>query len=62
MGLVLPRPFDPGTLLEVELQGKGRRTLVPTMRVVHVRKHENGWLFGCALETELGPADLAALL
>jgi hypothetical protein len=64
LGLLVGRPFDPGTLLEVELERtrRRRRAMVLRMRVVHVRRQDQGWLLGCSLETELSAADLAALV
>jgi hypothetical protein len=64
MGLFVGRPFDPGTLLEVELEKtrRRRRRMVLAMRVVHLRRQDGGWLLGCVLETELTEAQLAGLV
>jgi hypothetical protein len=63
MALIVARPIDPGTLLEVELEPTvGRQGIVLSMRVVHIRRHEKRWLLGCELEIALGPEDLARLV
>lgn len=64
MGLVVARRCDPGTVLEVELEGTTRVPIPPfTMRVVHIRKQAgNAWLLGCLLDKQLSPDELASLV
>ncbi len=63
VGLLVERPFDPGTLLEVELEGSRQHPgQVLSMRVIRVHRHEKGWLLGCALETALLPEELGRLV
>jgi hypothetical protein len=62
IGLVVGKLCDPGTLLEVEIEGVIR---VPSlsMRVVRMRKEAgNGWLLGCLLAEQLSADELEALL
>jgi hypothetical protein len=61
--LLCPRPYDKGTLLEIELRSSGhsiacRRLLL----VVHQRASGDGqWLVGGLFYTELSPDELHAL-
>ena len=61
--LLCPRPYDKGTLLEIELRNPGpsiacRRLLL----VVHQRASSDGqWLVGGPFYTELNPDELEAL-
>jgi hypothetical protein len=62
IGLALPRRFEPGALLTVELEDP-RRTVSRSIlaRVIHARPHaEHGWLLGCAFSGELDDDELAA--
>lgn len=64
MAVVLPRRFDPGTTLSVELlliKADGPRRLI--VRVVHARQEANGWwLIGCAFARPLSEEELQDLL
>ncbi len=62
-GLVLPRPFPPGALLQVELLNRewdlSRQVLA---RVVHVQEAVGrGWVVGCAFVAELDDLSLRLL-
>jgi hypothetical protein len=60
IGLVLTNPLEPGTMLEVVLDG---RTVSPRRaRVVHSTKQVGGWLVGCTLDHSLSDAELDRLL
>jgi hypothetical protein len=61
IGLVLPHPLEPGTLLTAELGSPGGdRVRTVLARVVHVTARDRGeWIVGCALVSELSDADLA---
>lgn len=63
IALVLPRRFERGTLLSVEIQridGALAGTLLA--RVVHVlREADDGWVLGCELTSRLSEADLQSL-
>jgi hypothetical protein len=64
VNLVLSRPFLPGSLLTVELEGPGQR-IAPwlMMRVVHVSERVPGeWVLGCAFERQLADSDVQNLL
>ncbi len=60
IGLLLCRPFGPGTVLSAELPDT--ESIVGwsvTLRVVHCRKVAEGqWLAGCVFATQLGAGDL----
>jgi len=64
MGLVVDRLCEPGTFLEVELEGTTRVPIPPlTMKVVHCRKSgAKSYFLGCLLERELSPEEVAALV
>jgi hypothetical protein len=64
MGLVVAKLCDPGTLLEVEVEGTTRASLSRlSVRVVHVRKQaDRSWLLGCLLAEQLSADELDALL
>ena len=62
-GLLLSRRFEPGTLLQVELQipkkGFSRPLLV---QVLHVTGHEyGGWLVGCTFTQPLAEDELKSM-
>jgi hypothetical protein len=60
VGLLLDRPVEPETLLEVELQGAGPSLLV---EVRHCwARPGGGWLVGCAFARKLSPGELRVLL
>jgi hypothetical protein len=57
LGLLLPRRFEPGTVLFVELPGSERRPLL--VRVAHaVRLPRGTWLLGCAFSSKLSEGEL----
>ena len=64
VNLIVPRRFEPGTLLQIELQGphdSEPRTVLA--RVVHARACDaSHWALGCAFPWELGEENLRALL
>ena len=62
MGLIVAKLCDPGTLLDVELEGVTRALASLSMRVVRVSKHTDGWLLGCLLAEQLSADALEALL
>jgi hypothetical protein len=62
MGLAVGKLCDPGTLLEVEIEGVIR---VPSLslRVVRMRQQAGtSWLLGCLLAEQLSADELEALL
>jgi hypothetical protein len=64
MGLVLPRRFEPGTLLVVDLPGPGGTAPRPffVVRVVHAQKQESRrWVLGCQFLRMLSQAEMADL-
>lgn len=64
VNLVVPRRFEPGTLLQIELQGpRDPEPQTVLARVVHTRTYDaNHWALGCAFPWELGEDALHALL
>jgi hypothetical protein len=60
IGLLLMNPLAPGTLLEIELQGRSPSTRIA--RVVHSTKQESGWLVGCTLNQSLSETELDRML
>jgi hypothetical protein len=57
VGLILPRRFEPGTVLFVELPGSEARPLL--VRVAHtVRLPRGTWLLGCAFSSKLSEEEL----
>ena len=62
LGLLLPQPFDVGTVVVVELNCAGLRYgLVGVARVTHVAARPDGYLVGCSLLSPL-PGELLRLL
>jgi hypothetical protein len=59
IGLLLTRPVEPGTLLDVELRSRSIVTRVA--QVVHSSKQEDGWLVGCTLTNPLSDPELQQL-
>src|SRR5438876_3293973 len=63
LALVTPRPFEPGSVLSVELpvcnSSRPRRVLACVMRVHALGANE--WVLGCQFATELRHQDLQAL-
>ncbi len=64
IGLLLPQPFKPRTVLVVELTGVDESfTRDLLARVVHLRKKEEGkWLVGCSFASLLRDKELKAIL
>lgn len=62
--LVLPRRFEPGTLLIVELKDKNNKSKSSHVaRVVRVQKNDSeNWSLGCAFLTPLSSFELEALV
>ncbi len=64
VGLLLRRPFEPGTLLTLTLQSADasvERTML--VRVLHLKsRSRNEWLAGCAFVSELSDSELQALV
>jgi hypothetical protein len=62
LGLLLPRRFEPGVLLAVEVAvGREARSLL--VRVVHATPQAGGgWLVGCRFLTPLDESELRAIL
>lgn len=63
IGLLLPRPLKPSTLLRIELENQARGLVRQVLaRVVHIQ-HTTGcpWLIGCAFAKELDDASLCLL-
>jgi hypothetical protein len=62
--LLLPRRFEPGTLLQIEVESVRDGDPVPLLaRVIHVGPEAPGvWAVGCAFLRELGRDDLEALV
>jgi hypothetical protein len=63
LGLVLPQPLEPGTLVEVEMRNAaGNFARIRLLLVVHTRPNpEGGWLLGGTFYTELTSEELHAL-
>ena len=59
IGLLLTRPLDPGTLIDVELRSRSIVTRVAL--VVHSSKQEDGWLVGCTFNNPLSDPELQQL-
>ncbi len=64
LNLVVSRRFEPGTLLQIELQGpRDPEPRTVLARVVHARPCDaNHWALGCSFPWELGEELLRALL
>ncbi len=64
VGLVLSRRFEPGTLLQVELQIPKRGFSRPLlMQVTHIAGHEfGGWLIGCSFTNPISDEELQQML
>ena len=60
LGLVLPLPVEPGTILAADLEGPTRAAVRNVLvRVVHITAHQAGeWVVGCALVSEMSDEDL----
>jgi hypothetical protein len=64
VGLLVDRPFKPGTVLVLGLQTRHRRLSRPLpARVMHASTAEGGkWLVGCQFVRKLSEAELQVLL
>lgn len=63
VGLVIPRRFEPGTVLRVDLESAGGATRGLAARVANVRSEALGhWFHGCVFPNPLTDTDLRALL
>jgi hypothetical protein len=64
VGIVLPRRFEPGTGLAIELPGQdGGAGETLLARVAHVQRlPEGGWLLGCSFLSELSDQELENVL
>ena len=63
IGVVMPRRFEKGTLLRLELDADGKPARHLTARVVNVRADSLGhWFLGCVFPTPLADTDLRDLL
>ena len=59
IALVFPRPPELGALLEIDLEGPGRKIIRTLLaRVVHAEAEADGWVVGCAFTMDLVDADL----
>ena len=59
IGLHLPRPLEPGTLLQVQF----RHALVPdrVAKVIHASPNDTGWLVGCEITLPFSETEVEAL-
>jgi hypothetical protein len=64
IGLLLPRRFEPGTLLAVEIdeEPNGQKRLLVARVVRTSPQSEGGWLVGCRLASSLTEDELQLLL
>jgi len=63
IGLVTDRPLEPGTRIDVELQGPGGVPYELLAEVVHARVRPDGrWHCGCTLVWKLAEEELRFLL
>jgi hypothetical protein len=64
INLFLSQPYEPNTLLMLELDSAGRRlSRLLLVRVKHIVERAPGeWLMGCAFESRLSDAEVQALL
>lgn len=64
LGLVVPRRFEPGTILTAELQKLSEDfSCTLRVRVIHAVPQDDGsWLLGCSLVDEMTEDQLKALL
>ena len=65
LGMILDRPFDPGTFLEISLPSIRRKHLQPkVVRITHSRRHGEGedWLLGAVFLRALTEEELQVLL
>ncbi|MBL8794739.1 MAG: PilZ domain-containing protein [Planctomycetia bacterium] len=64
MGIIVPRRFEPGTLLTIDLEDAARTSHNSfVVRVMHITQEtENSWLLGCAFTSKLSEAELLSLM
>ena len=64
LGLMTRQPFDPGTILALEVKTLDEcNTLPPEARVVHATPLANGrWLIGCVFRQPMSEDQLRALV
>lgn len=64
IGLLLPRRFERGALLSIELPeaGEGRKRLLLARVARSVPQPDGGWLIGCILASPLSDDELQLLL
>jgi hypothetical protein len=64
VGLIVDRRFEPGTILNIQLEGDEQDLpAVLLARVVHITAHKGGkWSLGCRFARELTQKDMEALL
>jgi hypothetical protein len=63
VGLVIPRRFEPGTVLRVDLESSSGTPRELPARVANVRSEAAGhWFHGCVFPDPLTDADLRDLL
>jgi hypothetical protein len=58
IGLFVPHPFEPGSLLRVTLPGPESRHIVVLACVSHATPQSGGWLVGAVFSAELAEEDL----
>jgi hypothetical protein len=63
LSLLALRPFQPGTILVVHVEGEDAETFSRfVVRVVHARPHRRrGWLVGCSFARPVSEAEIDAL-
>jgi len=64
MGIIVPRRFEPGTLLTVDLEDAARTSHNSfVVRVMHITQEtDNSWLLGCAFTAKLSESELLGLM
>jgi hypothetical protein len=63
--VIVDRRFEPGTILNIQVEGAEREELPPVLlaRVVHVSAQSGGfWALGCRFARELNEKDLDVLV
>ncbi len=64
IGLLLPRPFEAGAVLEIELENSAQSFFrILQVRVIHMNPMRgSSWAAGCAFTRKLTPKELQALI
>ena len=63
IGLILRKPFEPGTMLMIELPESPKLLRQLLVRVVHATPNKNGrWIIGCTFDCPLSPEEMRILL